>query len=79
MTDVPSGRPHPYDLPLQTCQACTGRGSVAREAVRSMFDGGGVETRQEQCRACKGRGKRYVSHYETCPNADEFRTKKVGR
>jgi DnaJ-class molecular chaperone len=72
-SDVPTGKRHPYDYPVPACDACDGRGFFSVERVQSMFDGGGVKIEREDCVKCKGRGKLYVSHYVTCPNAGEFR------
>jgi len=69
---------HPYDLPIPRCPTCGGVGFTGeRQAVRSMFDGGGVETLKDICATCKGKGEKPISHYTTCPNADEFRYQKA--
>lgn len=76
-SDGPTGKRHPYDFPPKTCEACDGVGHRTETQTRSMFEGGGTHTVREPCKPCKGKGRKYVSHYETCHNKDEFRKKKA--
>lgn len=78
MRKLANGRYHPFDLPIPRCPECAGKGKREYEAVRSMFDGGGVETHVDICPTCKGKGEKPRSHFNTCPDADDFRTNKRG-
>lgn len=71
------GRPHIYDPP-KVCRACDGSGKVQQIDLQMDLFAGNTAPRMVDvtCRACKGRGKAWVSHYKTCPDADAFRWKR---
>ena len=65
--------PHPFNVKPEKCKRCKGKGRVEQPPQLSLMGEQGPTV--SDCPKCKGTGKRWVSHFDTCVDADRFRTK----
>lgn len=63
-TEHKSGKANPYDAP-RPCTPCEGNGYTDTPTL--------LGPRREACTTCDGKGRVQVSHFATCPQAQEHR------
>lgn len=62
---MPSGKTPPYNYPPEPCEVCDGRGMITVS--------GRYRDETPKCTACYGEGKKWVTHFATCPQAKKWK------